>query len=213
VSLRSVILIGAGGHGKSVLSILRAMGIEVTAIFDDDPTTWGKAVLGVPVRGSTADLKPDCTTPVVLGIGDNLVRKRVVERFPDVEWATVVYPGAYVASTAQIGRGSVVFPFAVVAAEAGLGSHVIVSSHCTMGHDTRLGDYAQAAPGVQVAGGSTVGEGVLLAIGSVVCPGVTIGEWATLAAGAVAVYDVPPRCTAYGVPATPRVPGSAPRTP
>lgn len=208
MSLKSVILIGAGGHGKSLISLLRSMGIEVTAIFDDDPATWGKEVLGVLVLGHTAELEPQCSTPVVLGLGSNVARKRVAERLASLTWATVVHPSAYVAASAQIGAGSVVCPFAVIGAETFLGAHVIVSAHCTIGHDTRVGDYAQAAPGVQVAGGSTVGEGALLGIGSVVCPQVTIGEWATLAAGAVAARHVPPGCTAYGMPAVPRASGS-----
>lgn len=207
--LKSVILVGAGGHGRSVLSLLAELGMTATAIYDDAPGTWGKTVLGVPVRGPIAELDTRGDTPVVLGLGDNAARKRVAELFPSVTWATVVHPRAYVTASAQIGPGSVVFPFAVVGTEVILGAHVIINCNATVGHDSRLGDYAQAAIGAQVAGGSTVGAGALLAAGCVVCPKVTIGEWAILAAGAVAVRDVPPRSTAYGIPAAVRAPKAA----
>ena len=38
---RGVHVLGAGGHAKVVISTLRALGIEVTGLYDDDPTKQG----------------------------------------------------------------------------------------------------------------------------------------------------------------------------
>ena len=39
-------------------------------------------------------------------------------------------------------------------------------------------------------------------MGAQLIQGVTVGAWSTVGAGAVVIRDLPPRCTAVGVPAT-----------
>lgn len=198
------LVIGAGGHGKSVVSVLLAMGTAVAGVLDDDPESGGRVILGVPVLGPVSDLERYPEHPVVIGLGANAARRAVAERFPGAQWASVVYPGAYVNPSALIGVGTVVFPGAIIGANVVIGSHVIVSAHATVGHDTTLHDFVHVAPGVQIAGEVTVGRGAMLGIGSIVCPQVRIGEDSTLAAGAVAVHDIPAACVAFGSPARPR---------
>jgi sugar O-acyltransferase (sialic acid O-acetyltransferase NeuD family) len=196
-----VLVLGAGGHGKSVVAVLLASGRQVVGVLDDSAPTWATQLQGVPVLGPIAELPKHPSCDVLIGLGENDARRKVAALFPQARWTRLVHPGAYVNPTARLGAGTVVFPSAVIGADAVLGAHVIVSSHTTVGHDTVLEDFAQLAPGVQVAGGAHVGSGAMLGIGSIVCPGVRIGENATLAAGAVAVRDIPAGCTAFGVPA------------
>ena len=199
-----IVVVGAGGHGKSVVSVLLAAGRRVLGVLDDAADLHGTLVQGVPVLGPISELARFAERPAVLGLGSNVQRRAVVARFPGVRWDRAIYPGAYVNPSARIGAGTVVFPGAVIGADARIGEHAIVSGNCTVGHDTVIGDYAQVAPGVQVAGGAWVEEGVLLGIGSIVCPGVRIGAQAVLGAGAVAVRDLPGGCLAFGCPARPQ---------
>lgn len=198
---RPFLVLGAGGHGKSVVAVLLACGAAVRGVLDDDPALWGTTVQGVPVLGPVASAveHPECAA--VLGLGDNAARMAVVGRLPSLRWTSVVYHGAYVNPTAHVGAGTVVCPGAIIGAEARIGAHAIVSGNVTVGHDVVLEDFVHVAPGVQLAGDVHVGRGAMLGIGSVVSPGVRIGAGATLAAGAVAVRDVPAGCTAMGVPA------------
>ncbi|HEX5723977.1 MAG TPA: NeuD/PglB/VioB family sugar acetyltransferase [Longimicrobiaceae bacterium] len=199
-----VVVIGAGGHGKSVVSVLLASGMPVAGVLDDDPAAWGRSVVGVPVLGPLSELGRMAPARAVIGLGENDARRAVAERFPEVEWVRVVYPGAYVNPTARIGAGTVVFPGTLIGADVAIGAHVVVSGHATVGHDVVLEDFVHVAPGVQIAGSVHVEAGAMLAIGSIVCPGVRIGAGAMLGAGAVAVHDVPAGCTALGIPARPR---------
>ena len=67
---KKVVVIGAGGHGKVVVSTLQAAGLVVDAIYDDNQQVWGSKILGVPVRGSIDELKADSTgISGVVGIG------------------------------------------------------------------------------------------------------------------------------------------------
>jgi acetyltransferase EpsM len=198
---KGILVLGAGGHGKSVVAVLIASGATITGVLDDTPENWGKEMQGVPILGPIEDFGryPNCSA--VIGVGENTARRSIAERFAGACWASVLYPQAYINPTARIAQGTVVFPGAIIGADVIIGEHVIVSGNVTVGHDTILEDYVHAAPGVQVAGGARVGQGAMLGIGSIVCPKVHIGEEAILGAGAVAVADIPPSSTAFGVPA------------
>ena len=198
---KSVVVIGAGGHAKVVLSALIEGGVPVGGLLDDDQRTWGRAILGVRVLGSTSLAEGMPGRPAVLAVGNNAVRKALARRLHDLAWVTVVHPKAYVHSTARLGCGSVVFSGAVIQPDAIIGEHCIVNTGATIDHDCVLGDYAHIAPGVNLAGNVRIGEGVLFGIGGAAAPGVSIGDWATIGAGGVVTGDLPAKTVAAGIPA------------
>lgn len=196
-----VLVLGAGGHAKSVVAVLLASGVPVAGVLVDSPDEWGQKIQGVTILGPLSELSRHPDHSAVIAIGDNAARRAVAEQFTETRWASVLYPQAYINPTAVIGAGTVVFPGAIIGADVVLGKHVIVSGNTTVGHDAVLDDFAHAAPGVQIAGEARIGRAAMLGIGSIVCPKVTVGEEAVLGAGAVAIKDMPAGCRAFGVPA------------
>lgn len=191
-----IVVIGAGGHAKVLISTLSARGLPIAAIFDDDDAKWGMDAQGIRV----SRMERERGGRAIVGIGDNAKRRAVV-RALNFEWQTVVHPSAWVDPSAKLGRGTVVCAGAVVQADSVIGDHVIVNTGATIDHDCIVGDYAHLAPGVHLAGSVHVGAGAFLGIGSVVIPGVEIGRWSTLGAGAVAIRDLADGVVAVGVPA------------
>lgn len=198
-----IVVLGAGGHAKVVISTVRAAGQDVCAVFDDDRSRWGDSVLGVPVEGGLADAPDSPAYAGIIAIGSNPARRQIAARFQHLCWHTVVHPSAYVDSTVRLGQGTVVFAGAVVQPDAVIGSHVIINTGATVDHDCRLADYVHVAPGTHLAGAVQVGEGALLGIGSAVVPGRSIGRWALVGAGGVVIQDVPDHVTVVGIPARP----------
>ena len=196
----SVLVIGAGGHGKVVVATLHAAGVEVVGILDDDVAAHGRIVLGVPVLGPVAHLARHAG-PVVLGIGSNAVRRRIALAYPGAEWTSAVHPCAVVHPSVAVGAGTVVFAGAVVQPDAVLGCHAVVNTGATVDHDGRIGDFAHVAPGVHLSGDVLLGEGVFVGVGACAVPGVSVGAWTVVGAGAVVVRDLPPNVTAVGAPA------------
>jgi sugar O-acyltransferase (sialic acid O-acetyltransferase NeuD family) len=196
-------ILGAGGHGKVVLSTLFAGGQHVDAFFDDDPTLIGKTVLGVRVEGPLNAATPDRVRSLIIAVGDNRVRQSLAQRFDWVTWGTARHPSSWIDSSVVLEGGSVVFAGAIVQPDAIIGEHVIVNTACTIDHDCRIGAFVHLGPGVHLCGDVSVDEGVLLGVGAVVRPGIRIGSWAVVGAGAVVVRDVPAGSTVTGVPAKP----------
>lgn len=198
-----VVVFGAGGHAKVIISTILEAGDSVEGVYDDHAEKHGRKVLGVEVLGPIVEASPFPDVFAILAIGDNRVRHELAQKLLGWQWATIRHPRAYVHTTAKIGRGTAVLAGAIVQPEAEIGDHVIVNTGASVDHDCRIGDFVHLAPGVRLAGEVTVGEGALIGIGASVLPGVRIGAWAVVGAGAVVTEDVAPGITVVGVPARP----------
>lgn len=202
--LPSVLVVGAGGHGRVVASVAAAAGRRVLGFLDDDPTLTGRQIDGFPVIGTSEDAErivAAASDPVeaVVGIGDNRLRRSIAQRLR-VPWATLIHPFSWVHSSAQLGPGTVVCAGTIVQPGAHVGAHVILNTSTGVEHDCVIGDYAHLAVS-HVAGAVVIEEGAFLGVGTKVIPQLRVGEWAIVGAGAVVIRDVRPGATVVGVPA------------
>lgn len=184
-----------------VISTLRAAGLDVVGVYDDDPAKRGQQIAKVSVVGSVAEIHSDTPGAFVIAIGSNALRHQVAERLSFVRWLTVVHPHAYVHESVKVGPGTVVFAGAVIQPDTVIGQHCIINTGATVDHDCSLGDFTHVAPGCHLAGEVVLAEGVFMGIGSVAIQGIKIGDWTTVGAGGVIVTDLPPQQIARGVPA------------
>ena len=198
--MSEVVVIGAGGHAKVVISTLHAAGHTVVAAYADDAAQWGGEILGVPVRGPVAAAGEAGLESGVIAIGCNATRKKIAG-LVNLHWLTVVHPTAWVAPGAQLGEGTVVFAGAIIQPGCVIGRQVIINTGAAIDHDCVIGDFAHIAPGVHLAGNVRIGEGAFLGIGCTAIPARKIGAWTTIGAGAVVVRDLVDDVVAYGVPA------------
>lgn len=199
----TIIIIGAGGHSKVVISTLLAIGAKIAGIYDDDASKWGGQIWGIPIYGATSQLNDYQSGPALIAIGNNVIRKEIAQRYKNINWFSIIHPAAYVHPTVKIGKGSVIFAGAVIQPDTVIGEHCIINTGAVIDHDCVIGDYSHVAPGTHLAGGVRVGEGVLFGIGSAAIPKVHIGEWTTVGAGGVVVKDIPAGEKVAGIPAKP----------
>ena len=204
----TTLIIGAGGHGKVVLDVLRAGGTcRPVGFVDADERLWGTTVGGLPVVGGPHQLARLAAghraAAVVIAIGDNRARVSYAVAVDEagLRLANAVHPSAVVAESAVLGRNVVVAAGAVVCAEARVGDHCIVNTAATVDHECELGVGVHVCPGAHLAGRVRVGDGAVVGLGANVIQCLRVGANATVGAGAVVVRDVPPGATVVGVPA------------
>ncbi|PWK09689.1 acetyltransferase [Tumebacillus permanentifrigoris] len=200
--MADLILIGMGGHSKVVADIARRCGHLIVGYLDDrEPARPNPLYLGSVALAVTEGLGEN--RQVVIAVGDNLIRKKIVQSLRDfpLAFATLIDPSAILGSNVEIGAGSVVMPGAILNADTVVGRHAILNTAATVDHDGVIGDYAHLSPGVHLAGAVTVGEGAHLGTGALAIPGVRIGAWSTIGAGATVIREIPAAAIAVGVPA------------
>ena len=195
-------LFGASGHGKVIKEILNANDIEVGAFIDDNKEV--NECAGCVVLHEYAGL-----SPVIVSVGVNAIRKKVVEKLvakaeadgQELTFATAIHPSAIVSPSAKIGEGTVVMAGAIINADAVIGKHCIINTGASVDHECVVEDFCHIAPHATLCGQVHVGEGTIMGVGSCAIPCVNIGSWCTIGAGAAVVKDIPDGATAVGVPA------------
>lgn len=213
IQLPSIVGIGAGGHCKVIIEIIRRTGSwKIAGLLDADPAKKGKCISGIEILGNddlASALAHQGVRAAFIGIGSVVatqLRRHVFVRCRDLgfELPVLTHPSASVAFDIEIGVGTCIMPGAIVNPGASIGECAIINSGSIIEHDCEISSFAHVSPGAVLGGSVFVGEGAHVGIGSVVRHGIRIGKNAIVGAGAVVVKDVPDDTTVTGVPATAR---------
>lgn len=206
--MNKVIGVGAGGHAKVMLDIIRLMGIyQIVGLLD--PSCVGSEVDNVPVLGGD-DLLPQLRAEGVefafIGVGatgNNTHRAKLFEkaRTAGFSFFNVIHPTSILASNLQLGRGIAIMAGSIINPGTQIGDNVIINTGAIVEHDCNIRAHAHIAPGAVLCGGVYVDIGTHIGAGATVRQGITIGANALVGAGAVVVQDVPAQIVVAGVPA------------
>lgn len=201
-----IAIIGQGGHSKVVRDLIKAIGeAEIVGCLDDqyNDEFYHEQVFYGPVDAARTFTEDFPDVRFFVAVGNNRVRKQIVERLgiPDALYATLIHPTAHISSSTSIGPGSVVMPCAVINTDVQVGAHAIINTCAVVEHDSLVANYAHVSPNATLTGNVMVGEGAQIGASATVIPGKEIGKWAIVGAGATVIDDIPPYCTAVGVPA------------
>jgi sugar O-acyltransferase (sialic acid O-acetyltransferase NeuD family) len=207
--MKPIVIFGAGGFAREVLALIRDINARETlwdprGFLDDDARSWERVLDGVPVLGGGDWLRAQAEPlAVVLGVGSPAVKLRLADRLRETgaEFPTLIHPTVVRSEYVTFGEGCVVTAGNILTSQISLGRFSMINLMCTIGHDCRLGDFVTVSPGCNVSGNVRIGDGCDIGTGSKIVQGVTIGEWSVTGAGAVVARDLPPNCTAVGVPA------------
>lgn len=210
---RPYIIIGAGGHGRVLAGLLRALGAEIDGFVDSNPGKTGTEMMGLKVLGTDDEIFGGALNDrlsdsifVVNGVGstgDPAVRQRIykVMAARGFVMPPLAHPAAWVSPDAVLGPATVVMAGAIIQPCCRLGANVIVNTRASIDHDCVIGDHVHIAPGVTLSGTVRVGEGAHIGTGACVAHGLTIGAGAVIGAGAAVIGDIPEGVRAVGVPA------------
>lgn len=199
--MSSLLIFGAGGHGRVVADAALAAGqwLRVLASDRDPARCSGELLAGVPLLPAYAATAAAGAIHVAIGNGAN--RANEVATLPAGLLASVVHPLASVSRHASVGPGCFVAAQAVVGPKATLGVSVIVNHGAVVDHDVAVGDFSHVAPLAALGGGARLGRRVLVGSGACVLPGVRVGDDVVIGAGAVVAVDLAEAGTYAGVPA------------
>lgn len=197
---KSVVIIGASGHGKVIADIVLKSGDKVVG-FLDDGIDKGSLIVGFEVLGKISDYKNYLDCEFVIAIGDPYIREKVADML-NVKWYTAVHPTAVISSLgAEIGEGTVVMANAVVNSCAKIGKHCIINTGAIVEHDNVLSDYVHLSPNAALAGMVSVGKSTHIGTGVSTKQVINIASDCIIGAGSVIVRDINESGTYVGVPA------------
>tara|TARA_Y100000310_G_scaffold337108_1_gene423313 strand:+ start:2140 stop:2766 length:627 start_codon:yes stop_codon:yes gene_type:complete len=200
-----MILIGGGGHCRVAIDILNTLGIIPHGIFDDDKTSHGKKIMGIPVLGAINEIR-DYVGKVeyaVITITDPVMRKLLSRRCYEMslELSGFTHPSATISSFASISSKAQICSGCVINPTSLIKDHTIINTGAIIEHDTIIGEYSHVAPGARILGGVKIGNQCLIGASATVLPNISVGKGAIVGAGAVVIRNVEDHSKYVGIPA------------
>ena len=195
----ALVVYGGGGHGKSVIEMLRSLGTYTLIGVIDDGLPVGTMVLDLAVLGGKDSLAELAgrglryAINAVGGIGNLAPRLQVFDALQasGITCPAVIHPTAFVEASASLAGGIQVFPHAYIGSSTRVGFGVIVNTGAILSHDCVINDYANISPGAILAGGVHVGERSLIGMGVTINLQVMVGNDVRIGNGATIKADVP----------------------
>lgn len=203
---KPLILVGGGGHCKSVIDVAESAGREIKGILDL-PEAVGSECLTYKVIGTDDEIPgyvSECEYIITLGFITNPQKRRNLYnmvRKAGGQVGTLQSPLAHVSAYAEVGEGTVICHNVTVNAGARIGRNCILNTASNIEHDVVTGDNVHISTGAMVNGGARIGDEVFIGSGAIICNGVRVADGCVIGAGSVVVKDIEKPGTYVGVPA------------
>ena len=192
--MKKILLIGGGGHCKSVIGVIeQEERFEIAGIVDK-PKLLGSKVLGYPIIGNDSDLsnlvkKYQYALITVGQIRSPSLRVKLFNLANEAGFIlpSIISPSAYVSQHTSIGNGVVIMHNALVSANAVIGDNCIINSKVLIEHDCQIFDHCHISTNATINGGVVVESGCFVGSGSITKESITIQKNSFIKAGSLVV--------------------------
>lgn len=203
---KPLILIGGGGHCKSVIEAAESAGYSILGVLDLSEEV-GKAILSTKVVGTDDDIPvyvDKAEFVITVGFIKNpALRISLYNKVKEAggKLAKVIASTAHVSKYAEIGEGTVVLHQAFVNADAKVGCNVILNSFSNIEHDAVIGDHCHISTGAMVNGECKVGRNCFIGSQSVLANCIAVGDDIIVGAGSFVRKTITEKGIYSGTPA------------
>jgi sugar O-acyltransferase (sialic acid O-acetyltransferase NeuD family) len=190
---RDIILVGGGGHCRSVIDVVEAQGeFRILGVLDL-PERAGSMVLDYPVIGCDEDIprliKEGCGS-FLITLGHIKSPDRRIALFQLIKTCggqlpVIVSPLARVSRHTTVGEGTIVMHGVLINAGAQIGCNCIINSRALVEHDVLVGDHCHLSTACVINGAVRVGARSFIGSGVVTHENIVIGSGSIIGAGAL----------------------------
>lgn len=163
--MNEIILIGGGGHCKSVIDVIEQEDKFKIAGIVDQSKGGSSQVLGYPIIGNDSDLKnlfkkyqnALITVGHIRSVSTRIKLYNLAIKIGFI-FPTIVSPSAYVSKHSKIGNGTVVMHSAIVNANVSIGANSIINSKALIEHDCIIAEHCHISTNATINGGVQIGS-------------------------------------------------------
>ena len=170
--MKKIIIIGAGTFSTVVIdSILENQfyaDYTIEGFLDDGQICDGN--FDYPLLGKIDDAEKfnDKETYFVLSIGSPKIRQEIVEKYPYLNYMTVIDKSANISKYATIGKGCVIMKNASINTLVRIDDFAIVNTGAIVDHHVKVGRYTHVGQGVVLWHSAQIKDGEHLLPGTVI---------------------------------------------
>jgi sugar O-acyltransferase (sialic acid O-acetyltransferase NeuD family) len=204
---KRLIIVGFGGFGRETLAWARDIEPtqgewRIAGVLDPSAEVVADRGYDVPYLGSPLDYQPEGQDVFAIAVGDSRTREKFAQALISKggRLVSLVHPTAVIGPNVRIGEGAIICPRVVLTCDITVGQLFLCNVAATLGHDVKVGKCCSIYAHADVTGHAVLGDHVTLGSHAVVLPHVKVGNGAMVGAGSVAVANVPPAITVFGIP-------------
>lgn len=167
--MKEIILVGGGGHCKSVIDVIENEGKFKIAGIVDKSELLNTKVFKYKVIGSDKDLeilakKYKYAFIAVGQIKSPEIRIRLYNRVIKAGFTipTIISPNAYVSKYSVIKKGTIVMHNAIINANTKIGLNCIINSRVLIEHDCLIKNHCHISTGAIINGGTSIDSGCFI---------------------------------------------------
>jgi len=190
--MQEILLIGGGGHCKSVIDVIEQENRFKIAGIVDQKELIGSKVLGYEVIACDDDLaalakKYDYVCITVGQIKSSAIRVKLYELVKSLgfELPVIVSPRAYVSKHTSVGEGTVVMHDVVINAGAKILHNCIINTKALIEHDCVIKENCHISTSAIVNGGVTVQKNCFIGSNATFKEYITVKENSFIKAGSI----------------------------
>lgn len=200
--MTKISIIGAGGHTRSSINLLRNHFPNAKyEIFDDSYIEdSSEYIADIRVTGKIKDSIPDI--PVFLSIGDNTKREILFKRFKDqVIRQNIFHTNVSIEEYVEIGVANQFFANSYVNSYSIIGDNNIINTASIIEHEVKIGNHNHISIGAKICGRAKIGNNCMIGAGAVIIDKVSICDNVIVGAGAIITRDIKQSGIYVGIPA------------
>ena len=188
--MKNLLLIGAGGHAKSVIDLVNFIDyLDIVGIVGTQSERGGK-VLGYEVIATDNELeilreKYQYAFISVGQIKTCSIRKKIAKKLINLrfEYPNIISPFSIISSFSDMGFGNFIGHGAILNSSSKIDNHCIINSNALVEHGVVVNSFSHISTGVILNGDVVIGEGSFIGSGSIIREGVNIPPNTIISAG------------------------------
>ena len=189
---KKIIIIGAGGHSKSLINLIISTNkFKIIGLIDNQ--VGNKKVLNYPILGSDKDLIKYYKKGVrycAIGIGQikspyiriklfNILKKN------GFKIPTIISKTSNYFKDSEIGEGTQIFHNTFINSNVKIGNNCIINSGSIIEHDVEISNNCHISTGAIINGGVKIGTDTFIGSGSIIKNDIQIGKGCTIGMGMI----------------------------
>lgn len=207
VSMKHLIIIGAGGMGRTMYDMAReSIGYgtqyDIRGFIDDNVAALDNFANYPPIIAPIQGYQPQEDEVFACSIGGTSRQKcmeEIVSR--GGKFLTMIHATARLGTNVQVGEGTIVGAFTSIGADAKVGKYNLIQSYTVIGHDSVIGDWNRIDTHVTLVGGTIVQDGADIHTSAMISHNVTVESHSRVAACSFVIRRVKEGTTVMGNPA------------
>ncbi len=205
--MEDILLIGFGGHCKSIIDSIENRGIYNIYGIIDIKEKIGQGYKGYKVLGTDDNLqefynKGIKNVFICIGyIGNSNVRNKLYKIVKNIGFKlpNIIDKTAIIANNVDLGEGIFIGKRAVLNSNVKICNMSIINTGAIVEHESYIGEFSHISIGSILCGNVKVEENVFIGANSTIIQGINVGENTIIGAGSIVLKNIIPNSKLYGI--------------